>query len=179
MICVTRIGGQIWNKTLPNTSQNVIFVEGLKQTICVRLNFYSPCLFLFENGKIFLWILLWVYPTHPRATTLFGSLWTVSLSLLIFFQWTLNIQPRSMLRYILIELRPYMKFPLLSSLIGGQFLSLISRSNCNNFSVLASLEAQLIIHKLMAKLKEWTRYSRICWELVPFLFLKSGMNAWS
>ena len=43
-------------------------------------------------------------PVHPRAMILFGSLWTVSLSLLILSRWTLNIQPRSMLRYILIGL---------------------------------------------------------------------------
>ena len=63
----------------------------LKQIICVLWDIYSPCPFLFGNGKIFLWTLLWVCPAHPRAMILFGSLWTVSLSLLIFSWWTLDI----------------------------------------------------------------------------------------
>ena len=45
------------------------------------------------------------------------------------------------------------RVPLLSSLIEGQFLSLISGTNCSNVLVFVSSEAQHIIHKLMAKQK--------------------------
>ena len=45
------------------------------------------------------------------------------------------------------------EFPLLSSLIKGQFLSLIFGSDYRNVLVLVSSEAQHIIHKLMAKLE--------------------------
>ena len=52
----------------------MIFVEGLRQTICVCLDFYGLCLSLFGNGRIFLWTLLWVCPAQQRGMTLFRSL---------------------------------------------------------------------------------------------------------
>ena len=55
---------------LPNTSQNVTFVEGLR--ICIHLDFYSPSLSLFRNGRIFPWILLWVC---PRTAKRYDSIW--------------------------------------------------------------------------------------------------------
>jgi len=130
-------------------------VGELRQIIWVPRDICSLCRSLCGNGKIFPWTLLWVCPRTSKGydLTLFGSLWTVSQSLLIFFRWTPDIQPGSMPRYILTGLRPYAEFPLLSSLIEGQFLSLISGSNCSNVLVLVSSEAQLIIHKLMAKQK--------------------------
>ena len=54
-----------------------------------------------------------------------------------------------------------MEFLLLSSLIEGQSLSLISGSNSRNVLVLVSSEVQLIIHKLTARQKESIRYLRM------------------
>ena len=119
MICATCSGGPTWSRTSPSTSQSATLVGELRPTTCVPQDICSLCPFLCGNEKTFPWTLLWVCPAHPRAMTLFGSLWTVSLSLLIFFRWTLDIQPRSMPRYILTELCPYTEFPLLSSLIEG------------------------------------------------------------
>ena len=76
---------------ITKSSRSATLVGELRQTTCVPQDICSPCPFLFGNGKIFPWTLLWVCPAHPRAMTLFGSLWTVSLSLLIFFWWTPDI----------------------------------------------------------------------------------------
>ena len=68
---------------ITHTSRNATLVVGLKQIICVPQDICSPCPFWFENGRIFPWISLWVYPAHPRAMTLFGSLWIASPSQII------------------------------------------------------------------------------------------------
>ena len=140
MICITCIGGQIWNMILPNTSQNVTFVEGFGWTICIHLDFYNPCLSLFRNRRIFPRTLLWVCPARQRGMTLFGSLWIALPSLLIFFLWIPGIQPRSMSSCILTGLWPCMEFLLLSSLIEAQSLSLVFGSNSRNLLVLLSSE---------------------------------------
>ena len=124
MICVTYIGGPIWSRISPSTLRCATLEGELRQTICVPQDICSPCLSLFGNGKIFLWISLWVYPARPRAITLFGSLWIALPNPLIFFRWIPDIQPRSMPSYILTGLWTYMEFLLLSSLIEGQSLSL-------------------------------------------------------
>ena len=153
MICATCIGGQIWSRISPNMSWNAILVEELRWTTCVYLDFYSPCPFLFGNRRIFPWISLRVYPAPPRALIPSGSLWTASPSQPIFFRWILGTLPESMRRYTLIRLWPYMEFLLLSSLIEGQFLSLVSGRNSRNVWVLISSEARHTTHKLMVKLK--------------------------
>ena len=153
MTYATCTGDPTWSRTSPSMSQSATLVGELRQTTCIARDICSPCPFLFGNRKIFPWILLWVYPAQPRAITLSGSLWTISLSLLILSWWRFHIEPGSMRRYTLIRLWPYMEFPLLSSLIGDQSLSPTSRSNSRNVLVFVSSEAQLIIRKWMGKQK--------------------------
>ena len=73
MICVTCIGGQIWNRTSLNTSQNVTFVEGLRQITCVPLGFYSPFYPGLEMGRYFYGF----YCGLPRTSKGYDSIWVI------------------------------------------------------------------------------------------------------
>ena len=75
------------------------------------LELSNLCQFRLGNGKISVWISSWAYQILLSIMIPFGSLSTGSQRPLILFQCILNIEPRNMLRSILIGLSAYTVHP--------------------------------------------------------------------
>ena len=103
-------GGVEWKEKLLNLFHSVIHVREWKLVIWKLLELSNLCQFHPGSGKISVWILFWAYPTPLNTMIPSGLLLTGSQRPLILFQCIRNIEPRSMLKFISIELSAYMVY---------------------------------------------------------------------
>jgi hypothetical protein len=154
-------GGLEWREKLRSMYRNVTHVEGSKPITWGHLEIYNRWAFMSVSEKTSAWISLWVCPAPRVGTTQYGSLLTAWLSQSTLYPYPPLIESASTPSSTYHILSAIMPCRRPSSLIEDQSLWLASRSNCMSVCAPISFEAQPIILRLMDKLSESIKLSKI------------------
>jgi hypothetical protein len=137
---------------------------------------YSHWASLSGNGKISAWTSLWVCPAPRVGTTRYGSLWTAWLSQLTLYPYPPHIGSDSMPSSTCHTLSAIMVSQRSLSLTEGLSLWHIFGNNYMTVWVHISSEAQPIILRLMDRLSESIKSSKIWFILTFWMMVQSGIN---
>jgi hypothetical protein len=167
MIWSKSTGGMGWKEMWLHTWLCVMCVKKLRlntndQLDCCTLWRYSN-----GSGKKLVWISLPRCLAPRRATMLYGWLWTDWPKWLTSFWSRLLIKVLSWKSYIMLEFCVYTVYRRRSFLIEDHSLPQDFGKAFMRTWIWSWVLVRPIIFKLIAKLRELTKYWRICWELVP------------
>jgi hypothetical protein len=168
--------GQEWREKLWSMCQKVTRIEESRLIIWGEQGICSPWAFPSGNGKTFAWTSLWVCPTPRVGTTRYGSLWTISLSQLTLYSYPPHTGSDNMLSSIYHTLFAIMVSQRSLSLAEGLSSWHIFGNGYMSVLIPISSEAQLIIFRLTARLREWTKSLKTCFTLVFWMMVWSGTN---